>query len=209
MYGIKSTSGLETGDILVAKASVNARQLPLSFSPVIFVTGQAMGTVTDANRTGTDGKTYVDFKDAQGRSLTIEKSLTLEPLASVSYRANTDYNYPTSSAGIPATSQIAIVPGDEPVKSSGGLFGKILGGLETVRDIIVGVKKTPATTSTDAEGTGSDTGDKAPAGTTADGGGNASLYWMIGGGLVIVTATIGLIVYLKKRKKTAAKAPAN
>ncbi len=202
MYGIKSTSNLETGDILVAKASVNARVLPLSFSPVIFVTGQTMGTVINADRTGTDGKTYVDFKDNQGRTLTIEKGLTYEPLASVSYQANTNYNYPSSISGLPSA-QTAIVPGDNPTGTktqSGGLFGKILGGLETVRDIIIGVKKTPINEPDTDTSINLDTISKDVA-AGGDPAGNSSLYWMIGGGLVIVVATIGIFVYLKKRKK--------
>lgn len=195
MLGTKTTTLLQVGDILLAQATVSA--LENGVPSRTFFAGQQMGVVTNAGRTSTSN-TYIDFTDAYGRTLSIDKQLTVQPLASVTYKANPSYNY-----GL--TANTSLVAGDTTPKGAktGNVIDKILSGLDSVARIITGVKTTTGTT----QDSGTTTTDN-----TSQSGGvviddnkqldppkkdNTTLYLILGG-VAIVGITIAAIYFRKK-----------
>lgn len=197
MLGTKTTTLLQVGDILFAQATVSA--LENGVPSRTFFSGQELGVVTNAGRSS-GNNTFVDFTDANGRALSIDKKLTIQPLASVGYKSNPNYNY-----GL--TANTSLVSGDTTPKGAktGNVIDKILSGLDSVARIITGVKSTAGNSQDGSQSDSSQSG-----GVVIDGGkqldepkkDNTTLYLIVGG-VAIVGVTIAAISYFRKKRKKA------
>lgn len=198
MLGTKTTTLLQVGDILFAQATVSA--LENGVPSRTFFSGQELGVVTNAGRSS-GNNTFVDFTDAYGRALSIDKQLTIQPLASVGYKSNPNYNY-----GL--TANTSLVSGDTTPKGArtSNVIDKILSGLDSVARIITGVKSTAGNSQ---DGSQSDSSSQS-GGVVIDGGkqldepkkDNTTLYLIVGG-VAIVGVTIAAISYFRKKRKKA------
>lgn len=190
MKAIKSTTSLEIGDILTANAAITVQYVPL----VQFTAGQVMGTVTNAARLS-NGTTYVDFTSPTGQKYSIGESLIG---TSVLYQVNPGYDYPIALPEVTIT-------GKAPKTTSGGTFSDILGKVSDILGTIGGIFG-KSTNTPPINGGESDTGTTIVLPDTTKTADEApkkdySLYWMIGGGVILIGGIIGIIVYSRNKKK--------
>lgn len=190
MKGIKSVSYLEKGDLLKAFSPITVDYVSTDGS---FAAGQTMGVVTDENRLGNDGTTYVDFTTAAGRKFSIDKTLLNGLNKAVTFSANPDFFYPDQPT-VGTTQQ-----------SSGGILSKVSDILGQLGNIWGKVKTGTTTPPVSNDGTTIDIGTSTKTDTntqTPAPASNSNTIWYVVGGLVVfVGGVIGFIVYSRNRKK--------
>lgn len=157
-----------------------------------------MGTVTNAAR-AYNGTTYVDFTSPTGQKYSIGQSLIG---SSVLYEANPSYDYPIELPEVTITGK--------KTASGGGTFSDILGKVSDILGTIGGIFG-KSTTTPPINGGEPDTGTTiilpdADTPKTADEAPKKdySLYWMIGGSVILIGGIIGIIVYSRNKKKKVA-----
>lgn len=158
-----------------------------------FSAGESMGTVTNPSRSLASGITYVDFQDANGNNLFVDKALINTGKVSVQSAATTDY----STLGKVAGTGTNTAP-----KTT--VFDKVLDVLGTIGGIFNKSKTTPPINN-DGSGSTIDvdfnngSGTKEPAPQQS----NNTLWYVIGGLVLLVGGIIGFIAYQKSKKRKA------
>lgn len=188
---------VKTGDALKAESALSVQYINgvtagiPSFGTVYFTSGQVMGIVNNPSRSA-NGITYVDFQTANGIALSIDKALINTGKVSVQSAATTDF----STLGKVAGTGTNTTP-----KTT--VFDKVLDVLGTIGGIFNKSKTTPPINN---DGSGStidvdfnNSGTKDPAPQQS----NNTLWYVIGGLVLLVGGIIGFIAYQKSKKRKA------
>gem|GEM_PF-6994772 len=177
---------------MTATKTVVAQYITTSFGfpnvqNVTFYEGQNVGTVTNPSRFGNDGITYVDFRANDGRVLTIKKDSLV---SSVSLGVKTDYS--TLGTQAATTAKTGVID----------KIGSILGSIGSILTTVKG-KSTPPVSADN--GTQIDLNPDGSNGNSPDQPNN-TLWYVIGGLVLLVGGIIGFIAYQKAKRKAKTNA---